>query len=59
MGGCCGKVAVCRGSTVLLILTLASANVLNIPAHRVFRCLLICGPIEVANVVQIFRVMVT
>ena len=59
MGGCCGKVAVSGRSTVLLMLTLASANVLNIPAPRVFRCLLICGPIEVANVVQIFRVMVT
>ena len=47
------------GSTVLSTPTLASANVLKIPAPRVLRCLLTCEPIAVANVVQIFRVMVT
>lgn len=39
--------------------TLASANVLNIPVPKTFKCLFICAPIAVANVVQMLRVMVT
>ena len=39
--------------------TLASASVLNIPAPKILRCLLTFGPIAVAMLAQMFKVMVT
>ena len=39
--------------------TLASASVLNIPAPKILRCLLTLGPIAVAMLAQMFKVMVT
>ena len=42
-----------------ILLTLASARVLNIPGPRIFKCLLTLGPMAVAMVAQMFRLMVT